>query len=155
MFWKQISSSIWGDGRHPEALRSQNALPRAAHPSWPYYHEYYFYYNPICGLEPSKSLWIWAPKATLLSSVAVTKGRRSPEAQLAALEHCRPLLFTWGFPKMGGHQLIHTAMVHGMVLDQNMAALNASNSTKLGSAWCQGRIPLQLPSLQRKQRGTA
>ena len=40
MFWKQISSSIWGDERHPEshktlALRSQNALPRAAHPSWP------------------------------------------------------------------------------------------------------------------------
>ena len=40
MLWKQISSAKLQVGRHPKmhrrlALRSQNALPRAAHPSWP------------------------------------------------------------------------------------------------------------------------
>ena len=46
MFWKRISSSIWGDG-HPEshktlALPSQNALPRAAHLYWPYAYIYIY-----------------------------------------------------------------------------------------------------------------
>ena len=49
---KEKSSSICPTGRHGEshktlALRSQNALSRAAHPSWPYiyYIIYYVIYN--------------------------------------------------------------------------------------------------------------
>ena len=50
MFWKQISSAKLQVGRHPKmpktlTLRSQNALPRAAHPSWLCIYIYVIHYN--------------------------------------------------------------------------------------------------------------